>query len=102
MKNLTEGSLPRHVIQMAVPIAIDMLFQTLYYVIDLYFVSQLGDTAIAGVSAAGNATFLVIAVTQALSVGTVALIAQAAGRKDQADANLVFNQSLLLAGGSVV
>ncbi len=32
-----------------------------------------------------------------LGVGTVALIAQAVGRKDHDDANLVFNQSLLLA-----
>lgn len=100
MKNLTEGSLSSHTIKMAVPIAIGMLFQTLYYVVDLYFVSALGDTAIAGVTTAGNVTFLVIALTQALSVGTVALIAQAAGRKDRADANLVFNQSLVLAAGS--
>jgi putative MATE family efflux protein len=35
--------------------------------------------------------------TQVLGVGTVALIAHAVGRKDQADANLIFNQSLLLA-----
>lgn len=100
MKNLTEGSLSGHVIRMAMPIVIGMLFQTLYYVVDLYFVSALGDTAVAGVTAAGNATFLVIALTQVLSVGTVVLIAQAAGRKDQADANLIFNQSLVLAGGS--
>ena len=99
MMNLTEGSLSRHTIRMAVPIAIGMLFQTLYYVVDLYFVAALGDTALAGVSAAGNATFLVIALTQALSVGTVVLISQAAGRKDQADANLIFNQSIVLAAG---
>ena len=38
-----------------------------------------------------------MAATQVLGVGTMALIAQASGRKDQADANLIFNQSLLLA-----
>ena len=42
---------------------------------------------------------VVIAMTQVLGVGTVALIAQAVGRKDAADANLVFNQSLLMAVG---
>jgi putative MATE family efflux protein len=82
---------------MAMPIAIGMLFQTLYYLIDLYFVSRLGGAAIAGVSAAGNLQFIVMAVTQVLGIGTMVLIAHAAGRKDQADANLVFNQSLLLA-----
>jgi len=41
--------------------------------------------------------FIVMALTQVLGVGAVALIAQAVGRKDRADANLVFNQSVLLA-----
>src|ERR1700733_14441780 len=82
---------------MALPIAAGMLFQTLYFLIDLYFVAHLGDAAIAGVSAAGNIMFIVMALTQVLGVGTVTLIAQAVGRKDHDDANLVFNQSLLLA-----
>ncbi len=97
MHDLTQGSIPRHIIRMAMPIAIGMLFQTLYYLIDLYFVSRLGGAAIAGVSAAGNMQFIVMAVTQVLGIGTMVLISHAAGRKDQADANLVFNQSLLLA-----
>jgi putative MATE family efflux protein len=79
-----------------VPIAIGMLFQTLYFLVDLYFVSRLGDAAIAGVSSAGTAGFVILALTQMLGVGTVALVAQAAGAKDQAQANLVFNQSVLL------
>ena len=97
MHDLTQGSIPRHIIRMAVPMAIGMVFQTLYYLVDLYFVGRLGDAAIAGVSAAGNIQFIVMALTQVLGVGTMVLIAHAAGRKDQVDANLVFNQSLLLA-----
>ena len=97
MKDLTKGPIPRHILEMAAPMAIGMLIQTFYYLVDLYFVSRLGDAAIAGVSAAGNAMFIVMGLTQMLGVGTVALIAQAVGRKDQADANLVFNQSLVLA-----
>jgi putative MATE family efflux protein len=71
---------------MAAPIAAGMIFQTLYHLVDLYFVARLGDAAIAGVSAA------------VLGVGTVALISHAAGRKDQPEANLIFNQSLVLSG----
>src|SRR5262249_49525549 len=51
---------------------------------------------------AGNLTFLVMSLTQVLGVGTVALIAQAVGRKDQARANLVFNQSSVLAMAALV
>ena len=97
MKDLTKGSIPSHIIAMAVPMAAGMIFQTLYFFVDLYFVAKLGDAAVAGVSTAGNAMFIIMALTQVLGVGTVALIAHAVGRKDQADANLIFNQSLLIA-----
>ena len=96
MKDLTEKPILGHLLQMTIPIFVGMLFQTLYFLIDLYFVARLGDASLAGVGAAGNVTFLVIALTQVLGVGTVALISHAAGRKDQADATLVFNQSLVL------
>jgi putative MATE family efflux protein len=96
MKDLTQGPVSRLLVAMAVPIAIGMLFQTLYFLVDLYFVSRLGDAAIAGVSTAGTVSFVILALTQMLGVGTVALVAHAAGRKDSATANLVFNQSVLL------
>jgi putative MATE family efflux protein len=96
MKDLTQGPISRLLVAMAVPIAIGMLFQTLYFLVDLYFVSRLGDAAIAGVSTAGTVSFVILALTQMLGVGTVALVSHAAGRKDQATANLVFNQSVLL------
>ena len=97
MQDMTKGPIPGHIMRMAGPIAIGMVFQTLYYLVDLYFVGQLGDAAIAGLGAAGNVQFLVMAITQVLGVGTMALIAQASGRKDRTDANLIFNQSLVLA-----
>src|SRR5258706_4957535 len=102
MKDLTQGPLQRHLIAMAVPIAAGMLFQTLYFLVDLYFVGRLGDAAIAGVGSAGNLSFLVMALSQVLGVGTVALIAQAVGRKEQAAANLVFNQAMLLGVSALV
>jgi putative MATE family efflux protein len=102
MHDMTQGPITQHLIKMAVPIAIGMLFQTLYLLVDLYFVARIGDAAIAGVSAAGNLMFIVMAATQVLAVGTTTLIAQAVGRKDQADANLVFNQSLAIAGACML
>jgi MATE family, multidrug efflux pump len=94
MKDLTQGSIVGHISTMAPQIFAGLIMIMLCQLIDLYFVSDLGDAAIAGVGAAGNAGFLINALTQVLSVGTVALISHAVGRKDQADANLVFNQSL--------
>jgi putative MATE family efflux protein len=79
---------------MAPQILAGMIMMMLCGLIDLYFVAGLGGAAIAGVGAAGNAGFLINALTQILSVGTVSLISNAVGRKDRDDANLVFNQSL--------
>lgn len=97
MKDLTQGSIPKQLVGMALPVAAGMLLQTLYYMVDLYFVAKLGDAAIAGVSAAGNVMFIIFALTQMLGVGTVSLVSHAVGRKDQQDANHVFNQSVALA-----
>jgi putative MATE family efflux protein len=96
MRDLTQGSIRGHLVAMALPITVGMLVQTLYLMVDLYFVSGLGKQAVAGVAAAGNATLLVIALTQVLGVGTVSLVAQALGAKDKARASRVFEQSMLL------
>jgi Na+-driven multidrug efflux pump len=97
MKDMTEGSFAGNLVRMSVPIAIGMVFQTLYYLVDLFFVARLGDEAIAGVSSAGILQFLIMALTQVLGVGTMALISQASGRKDREDANLIFNHGLCIA-----
>ncbi len=96
MQDLTQGSVAKHLIKLAVPMAIGMLVHTLYLMIDLYFVGQLGERALAGVSTAANISMFVLALTQMLNVGTATLISHAVGRKDQDDANLLFNQSLFL------
>jgi hypothetical protein len=94
MHDLTRGSIGGHILRLAAPIAAGMVFQTLYFLVDLFFVARLGDAAIAGVGAAANIQFIVMALTQVLGVGTLVLISHAAGRKDQAAATLVYNQSL--------
>ncbi|MDI3567079.1 MATE family efflux transporter [Bradyrhizobium sp. Arg816] len=96
MKDLTRGSIVSHILHMAPPIVVGMITIMICQLVDLYFVSGLGEAAIAGVAAAGNAGFLVNALMQVLGVGTVALMAHAVGRKDRGDANLVFNQSVVL------
>ncbi|WP_441260486.1 MATE family efflux transporter [Bradyrhizobium sp. 521_C7_N1_3] len=96
MKDLTRGSIVSHILSMAPPIVVGMITIMICQLVDLYFVSGLGEAAIAGVAAAGNAGFLVNALMQVLGVGTVALMAHAVGRKDRGDANLVFNQSVVL------
>src|SRR5688572_30491283 len=93
MKDLTTGSITRHLLKTTSFMLVTMVFQTLYVLIDLYWVGRLGKEAVAAVGVAGNLAFIVLAVSQMLGVGTTTLISHAAGRKDRDRALLVFNQS---------
>ncbi len=94
MRDLTQGSITAHLLGMAAFIGISLIFQTMYFIVDLYFVAQLGNAAIAGVSAAGNVFFLALAASQLISIGVMATVAQAVGKKDEAEANLYSDQAI--------
>ena len=96
MQDLTTGSVTRHLLKMTSFMLVTMLFQTLYFLVDLYWVGRLGKEAVAAVGVGGNLMFVVLAVTQMLGVGTTTLVSHAAGRKEHERALLVFNQSLAL------
>ena len=96
MKDLTTGSLTGHLLQTTSYMLVTMLFQTLYVLVDLYWVGRLGTEAVAAVGISGNLLFVVLAATQMLGVGTTTLIAHAVGRRDRDRANLVFNQAQVL------
>jgi putative MATE family efflux protein len=96
MRDLTKGSVAGHVLHLSAFIAMTTLFQTLYLVVDLYFVGRLGKEAVAGVALSGNIMMVVLALTQSLGVGATAFIAQALGRRDREHAETVFNQTMVL------
>jgi Na+-driven multidrug efflux pump len=97
MRDLTTGSITRHLLHTTSFMLVTMVFQTLYFLIDLYWVGRLGTEAVAGVGVAGNLSFVVLALTQMLGVGTTTVVSHAAGRRDRAQAVLLFNQSQVLA-----
>lgn len=97
MNDLTQGPIRGHLARLSGTILFGMVFQTLYYLVDLYFVAQVGSAAVAAVGLSGNLMLVTIALTQALTIGTTTLVAQAWGRKDYPEAHRVFNQSQVLA-----
>src|SRR5258706_14304244 len=99
MQDLTTGSVTRHLLKTTGFMLVTMVFQTLYFLVDLYWVGRLGKEAVAGVGIAGNLTFIVLAITQMLGVGITTLVSHATGQKDRARALLIFNQSQVLAVG---
>ena len=96
MQDLTTGSLTRHLLKTTSFMLVGMVAQTLYVLVDLYWVGRLGTEAVAAVGLSGNLMFVVLAATQMLGVGTTTLISHAAGRREQERAVLVFNQAQVL------
>jgi MATE family, multidrug efflux pump len=97
MQDLTSGPITRHLLKTTGFMLVTMVFQTLYFLIDLYWVGRLGTQSVAAVGIAGNLSFVVLALTQMLGVGTTTVVSHAVGRKDHTQAALLFNQSQLLA-----
>ena len=93
MQDLTTGSITRHLLKTTSFMLVTMAFQTLYFLIDLYWVGRLGTSAVAAVGIAGNLIFVVLDMSQMLGVGTTAVVSHAMGRKDQPEAVMLFNQA---------
>src|SRR5262245_5122860 len=96
MQDLTSGPLVRHLLKTTGFMLVTMVVQTLYYLVDLYWVGRLGPQAVAAVGVSGNLMFVVLAVSQMLAVGATALVSHATGRKDRDHALLIFNQAQVL------
>lgn len=96
MEDLTKGPISTHLFKTASFMLVTMVFQTLYFLVDLYWVGRISKEAVAAVGVAGNLTFIVLAVSQMLGVGTTTLVSHAAGQKNHERALLVFNQSQVL------
>src|SRR5690349_23645708 len=85
--DLAPRSLERRVLGLAAPVIGENLLQTLLGVVDTILVAGLGAVALAGVGAALQVIFVVIAALSALSVGASVLVAQAVGAGDLAAAS---------------
>ncbi|WP_437298250.1 MATE family efflux transporter [Sorangium sp. So ce426] len=95
--DMTQGKPRAHVVRVMLFILAGMAIQTLYGLIDIYWVGRLGKEAVAAVAVSSNLMFVSLAATQMLSVGCVALVSQAAGRKEHGEVQRLFNQVQSLA-----
>src|SRR5512137_613313 len=85
-RDLTQGSIPRHVVALAIPALFSMFALVLNNLIDTALVGHLGAAQVAAVGSAGFVIWFIFSVLDAFSVGTVAIISRhyGAGELDEA------------------
>lgn len=93
-QDLTTGPLLGHFRKLAIPAAVGMLFSTLYNVVDVYWAGRLSTDAQAGLAIGFQAFFIMMAVGFGLSSAMSALVSNAKGSKNDADARLFATQGI--------
>ena len=80
---LTEGSILKSLIALAVPIIFANLLQTAYQLTDTFWVGRLGTNAVAAVSISFPIIFLMISLGGGFAMADTILVAQYKGREDK-------------------
>jgi putative MATE family efflux protein len=93
----TQGSISRAILLLSVPMVLEMAMESIFAVVDVYFVSSLGASAVATVGLTESVLTLMYAVAIGLSMGTTAMIARRIGEKNPREAAGAAVQSIFVA-----
>ncbi len=99
-QEFTSGSIRKAVFMLSVPMVLEMMMESIFFLVDAYFVSSLGANAIATVGLTESVLTLVYAIAIGLSMGVTAIVARRVGEKDLPGASQVAVQSIFL--GAVI
>lgn len=81
-RDFTKGSIPAALIILAIPMILEMSMESLFAIVDTFFVSKLGAESIAVVGLTESVLALIYAVGVGLSIGATATVARRVGEKD--------------------
>jgi putative MATE family efflux protein len=94
--NFTEGDMNRAIVLLAIPMILEMAMESLFGVVDVFFVSRLGPNAVATVGLTESLLTLVFGVAIGLSMATTAFVARRIGEQDPQGAAESSVQAILL------
>src|SRR4029077_16504812 len=95
-RDYTEGALGQAILMLAIPMVLELCLESVFAVVDVFFVSRLGADAVATVALTESMLVLVYAVAMGLSVGAMAIVARRIGERDREGAARAAVQAILL------
>jgi putative MATE family efflux protein len=95
-QDYTAGSLNRSILLLAIPMILEMVLESLFAVVDVFWVSRLGADAIATVGLTESLLTLVFAVGLGLGMSAAAMVARRIGEKDRDGAAIAAVQAIFL------
>ncbi len=98
-KDYTRLPIKRAVILLSIPMVLEMTMESLFAIVDIFFVAKLGADAIAVVGLTEVVITLLIAVALGISIGITALVARRTGEHDDNAAAVVAGQALWIGLG---
>ena len=95
-QDFTTGNLNRAIILLAIPMVLEMVLESLFAVVDVFWVGRLGPDAVATVGLTESLLALVFAVGLGLSLSTTAMVARRIGEKDPKAAAVAGVQAIVI------
>src|SRR6266436_3181102 len=95
-QDFTTGSLNRAILLLAIPMVLEMVLESLFAVVDVFWVGRLGADAVATVGLTESLLSLVMAIGFGLSLSTTAMVARRIGEKDPAGAAVAGVQAIAI------
>ena len=94
----TRGNINLNLMLLALPMTIEMIMQSAFNIIDIYFVGKLGPEAISAVTMGGIFIMLIFSLSQGIAIGAGAIVARRIGEHKIKRANDTVLQALLIGG----
>lgn len=99
LHDYTEGSIPRAVFLLAIPMILELSLESVFAVVDIFFVSKLGADAIATVGLTESVITIIYSLAIGLSTAATAVVARRIGEKNPEKASEAAAQSILISIG---
>ena len=94
-QDFTEGKLSRAILLLSIPSVLEMVMESVFVIVDIYFVSKLGANAVATVGITESMVTIIYAIAIGLGTATTSIVSRRIGEKNPDAASVAAFQAIL-------